>query len=112
MDDVGVGLSMVPPPSLDASPSPVGVVADSLADDPDADAVVWSFAGVFTVTSLPELFPFDEEFVVASGCLASSDVVEPFTDKGFKIYAVSIMISANQEAVCVFLTLPETVEAA
>ena len=85
VDDVGVGLSMVTPPSLDASPSPVGVVADSLADDPDADAVVWSFAGVFTVTSLPEFL---------------SDVVEPVTDKGFKIYAQSIMISANQEAVC------------
>ena len=70
MDDAGVGVSMVTSPSLVASPSPVGVVADSLADDPDADAVVWSFVGVFTVTSLP-----------------SSDVVEPFTDKGLKTYA-------------------------
>ena len=89
VDDVGVGLSMVTPISLDASPLLVGVVADALADslddDPDADAVVCSFTGVFTVTSLPR-----------------SEVVEPFTDKGFKIYAESIMISANQEAVCFF----------
>ena len=101
VDDDGVGLSIVTPPWLDASPSlgvVAGLVADSLDDDPGVDAEVCSLAGVFTVTSLPELFPSDDEFVVASGCRASSEVVEPLTYKGFEITNF-MMISASQKVI-------------
>ena len=114
VDDDGVGLSIVTPPWLDASPSlgvVAGVGADSLDDDPGVDADVCSLAGVFTVTSLPELFPSDDEFVVVSGCRASSEVVEPLTYKGFEITNF-MMISASQKVIFFFLTLPETVGAA